>query len=52
MIGDYRTPDRLRLGPAALYVRFTDVWDAMEQVREITAEKSYADIPAEQSRVT
>lgn len=52
VIGDYRTPDRLRLGPAALYVRFTDVWDAMQQVREITAEKSYADIPAEQSRVT
>jgi len=52
VIGDYRTPDRVRLGPAPAYTRFTDVWDAMDKLREITADKSYADIPAERSRVT
>ena len=29
VVGDYRTPDRLRLGPAPITTRFTDVWDAM-----------------------
>ena len=52
VIGDYRAPDRLRLGPAPLYTRFADLRDALEQLREITAEKSYVDIPSEQSRVT
>jgi len=52
VIGDYRTPDRLRLGPAPAYTRFADVFDAMDKVRQIAADKSYADIPVEQSRVT
>ena len=52
VVGDYRTPDRLRLGPAPLYTTFTDVFDALERLREITASKSYADIPLERSAVT
>ncbi len=52
VIGDYRTPDRLRLGPAPLYTRFTDVWDAMDRLRRIAAARSYEDLPAERSRVT
>src|SRR6266702_3866173 len=35
VIGDYRTPDRLRLGPAPIITRFTDVWDALQTVRLI-----------------
>jgi len=52
VVGDYRTPDRLRLGPIPLTTSFTEVFDALDRLREITATKSYADIPLEQQRVT
>jgi kynureninase len=39
VIGDYRTPDRLRLGPAPAYTRFTDVWDALDILRRIMADR-------------
>ncbi len=52
VIGDYRTPDRLRLGPVPIYTSFGEVWTALDRLRDIAATKSYADIPAEQSRVT
>jgi kynureninase len=52
VIGDYRTPDRIRLGPAPMTTRFTDVFDAMSTLRQITEDKSYEDIPAQPSRVT
>ena len=52
MIGDYRTPDRLRLGPAPITTRFADVWDALDALRQIAADKSYEDLPAEPARVT
>jgi kynureninase len=52
VIGDYRTPDRLRLGPVPIYTSFSEIWTALDRLRDIVATKSYADIPAEQSRVT
>jgi kynureninase len=52
VVGDYRTPDRLRLGPIPLTTSFTEVFDALDRLRDITATKSYADIPLEQQRVT
>ena len=52
MIPDYRTPDRLRLGPAPITTRFVDIWDAMIRLRTIVDEKSYENYPTEQSRVT
>jgi kynureninase len=52
VIGDYRTPDRLRLGPVPLISRFTDVWDALDRLAAIAESKSYASIRAEPSRVT
>jgi kynureninase len=52
VIGDYRTPDRLRLGPAPITTRFIDVWDALDKLRRIAADRSYEDIPADQARVT
>ena len=52
VIGDYRTPDRLRLGPVPIYTSFSEVWSALDRLRDIAAAKSYADIPTEQSRVT
>jgi kynureninase len=52
VIGDYRTPDRLRLGPAPMFTRFTDVWDAMHRLRQLAADGSYAELSATTARVT
>jgi kynureninase len=47
VVGDYRTPDRLRLCPAPITTSFTDVWDALDKLRQIAADKSYYDLPDE-----
>jgi kynureninase len=52
VIGDYRTPDRLRLGPAPAYTRFTDVWDALDILRRIMTGQTYRNAPAARSAVT
>src|SRR4051812_19881164 len=52
VVPDFRTPDRVRLGPAPLYTRFVDVWDAMERFRGLLESGEDADYPAERSRVT
>jgi kynureninase len=52
VIGDYRTPDRLRLGPVPVTTRFTDVWTALHAMRQIMADRAYADIPAARPVVT
>jgi len=52
IVGDYRTPDRLRLGPAPVFSRFTDVWDALDTLRRIAEDGSYRGLQAEPARVT
>ena len=52
VVPDFRTPDRLRLGPAPLYTRFVDVWDAMDRLRTVLADRSYEAYPTGRSRVT
>ena len=52
VIGDYRTPDRLRLGPAPISTRYTDIWDAMDATRRILMSKDYEHFPAEPAQVT
>jgi kynureninase len=52
VIGDYRTPDRLRLGPTPITTRYTDIWDAMDATRRILVSKDYEDFPAEPAQVT
>jgi kynureninase len=43
VIGDYREPDLLRLGFTPLYLRFTDVYEAMERLAEVLSDGGYAD---------
>lgn len=43
VIGDHRAPDLLRLGFAPMYVRFTDVWDAMETLRKVLETEAWRD---------
>ena len=52
VVPDFRTPDRVRLGPAPLYTRFVDVWDAMARFRDVLAEGAHQRYPAERARVT
>ncbi|MEM8962808.1 MAG: aminotransferase class V-fold PLP-dependent enzyme, partial [Acidobacteriota bacterium] len=35
LVGDFRAPDVLRFGLAPLYLRYVDVWDAVEILREV-----------------
>ena len=52
VVGDYRTPGRLRLGPVPITTRFTEVWDAMAILRRLTLTKEYAAVGLEHTRVT
>ncbi|HEX5494780.1 MAG TPA: aminotransferase class V-fold PLP-dependent enzyme [Mycobacteriales bacterium] len=52
VIPDYRTPDRLRLGPAPLTTSFTQVWDGMDRIRRLTAAGEHLAYPVEPARVT
>ncbi|GLY76705.1 kynureninase [Actinoallomurus iriomotensis] len=52
VIPDYRTPDRLRLGPAPISTSFTEVWDGLDRLRTIVADRTYERFSSEPARVT
>jgi kynureninase len=52
VVPDFRAPDRVRLGPAPLYTRFVDVWDAMERFRGVLADGAHEAYPEQRARVT
>ena len=41
VIGDYREPRVLRFGFTPLYLRFVDVWDAVETLRDVLATEQW-----------
>ena len=52
VVPDFRTPDRVRLGPAPIYTRFVDVWDGMSRFRDVLAEGAQENYSPERARVT
>jgi kynureninase len=52
VVGDFRAPDRLRLGPVPLYTRFTDVWDAFDRIRSVVAAGEHLAWVGDTRRVT
>ena len=52
VVPDFRTPDRLRLGPAPLYTRYVDVWDAMDRLRTVLADGAHEGSPPNGPGVT
>lgn len=51
VIGDYREPEIMRFGFTPLYTSFTDVWDAVEILKDILDRHDY-DVAAERGAVT
>jgi kynureninase len=43
VIGDFRAPNIMRFGLAPSYIRFVDVWDAVEILRQCLASKVWQD---------
>jgi kynureninase len=41
VIGDFRAPDTLRFGLTPLYLRFVDLWDAVEALRQVLESSEY-----------
>jgi kynureninase len=51
VIGDYREPEIMRFGFTPLYTSYTDVWDAVDILKQILDQQDY-DITAERGAVT
>jgi kynureninase len=41
VVGDFRGPDVLRYGFSPLFVRYAEVWDAVERLREVLETRAY-----------
>ncbi len=52
VIPDFRPPDNVRCGITPLYTTFTDIYNAMERMRRVMAERLYEKYPRARPAVT
>ncbi len=52
VVPDFRTPDRLRLGPAPLTTSYAEVWTGLDRIRRLVESGQHLDFPADRGRVT
>jgi kynureninase len=52
VIPDFREPDNIRLGLAPLYTSFSDVWQAVERIRQVVEQGAHLGYSAERQAVT
>jgi kynureninase len=52
VVPDFREPDNIRLGLASLYTSYTEVWEAVERIKQIMIKELYRKYPAERAAVT
>lgn len=43
VVGDFRAPEFLRLGVTPLYLRYVDVWDALQRLHTVLATQAWTD---------
>lgn len=41
VLPDFREPDNIRLGLSPLYTSYTDIWKAIDRIRQVVAEKRF-----------
>ena len=52
VIPDFRAPDNIRLGFAALYTSFTEIWEGFDRIKRVMEEKRYEKYPKQMLKVT
>jgi kynureninase len=52
VVPDFREPNVVRLAPIALYTSYTDVWQAIQVVREVVLSGAYTAVGASRNAVS
>jgi len=52
VVPDFRSPDTIRLGVAALYTTYTEVYDAVEHIADIVQSEAHKEYPETRGAVT
>ncbi|MGD2205873.1 MAG: kynureninase [Anaerolineae bacterium] len=52
VLSDFREPDTIRLGLAPLYTTFSEVWEAVDRIRQTIEEKRYVHYLTDRKMVT
>jgi len=52
VLPDFREPDNIRLGLSPLYTSFTEVWEAVDRIRQVMAGERYQQYPTARLPVT